>query len=246
MRLHRLLPLLLLLPLIGHGEELDLTQPFYAEFSLELDGLTIGRMERSLHPDPQGKGFILEHVMYTTGLVSVFKDDRFTERSWWRLEEGWPQPQHYLYRHTNGSKETVERLEFDWQASTVASLRDNKWTTLPITPQVLDKLDYQIQLRRDLAAGKQHIEYAVADRSKIREYRFQVLGEEQLETPMGLLRTLKVERISNNKERKTRFWAAIDFGYVFIQLEQEDDGHTIAGRPLKFQQGIKPVEAAER
>lgn len=240
MRSLTLLIALVLALLAGPGHALEEPAAFTARYSIHADGLKVGELKREQKAVGADR-YVLKTEMYTTGLVSLFKDDRFVERSLWELRDGRPVPLDYLYLHTDGENETLERLDFQWPEQRVISLRDGEETPVPVEPGVLDKLMYQVVLKRDLEQGMREMTYQVADRGDIRDYRFRLVGDEQLVTDVGTLRTLKVERISNDRKRKTTLWCAPALDYMVVQLEQQDDGHTFASYILETSQKAKPV-----
>lgn len=199
--------------------------PFSALYRVEADGFEIGELKRSLRRVGDGT-YLLQTKMYTTGLAALFKPDTIVERSTWKLEEGNLLPLEYRYEYEGRGDDKLETLTFDWSDGTITSLDDGEVALLEILPGILEKQVYQLVLQQDLAAGKREISYQVADRGDIRTYRFRVVGEEVLETDIGALRTLKVERLSNSKERKTFIWCAIEHDFQLVRLLQEDDGHT--------------------
>lgn len=201
--------------------------PFSALYRVEADGFEIGELKRSLRRIGDDT-YLLQTKMYTTGLAALFKPDTVIERSTWKLKDGALLPLEYRYEYEGRGKDKLETLTFDWSKGTVTSLDEGKVAVLDTVPGMLEKQVYQLVLQQDLAAGKKEISYQVADRGDIRTYRFRVVGEEVLETDIGPLRTLKVERLSNSKERKTFIWCAIEYDYQLVRLVQEDDGHTFA------------------
>ena len=62
----------------------------------------------------------------------------------------------------------------------------------------LDKLSLQHKLSRDIAEFMRvdeqpsELSYQIADKEKRKTYRFKILDEEVLETPLGPLRTLPI------------------------------------------------------
>ena len=68
------------------------------------------------------------------------------------------------------------------------------------------------------------LNYAVIIRGSIRDYRYERRGEEDLETPMGTLRVLRLERIRDNSDRETELWLAPEFNYQPVLLRQKEDG----------------------
>jgi len=60
---------------------------------------------------------------------------------------------------------------------------------------------------------------------KLKQYRFEVVGEETLDTPLGKVTTIKVRRKeNNNEEREIYAWFAKDFQYLLVRLQQEENG----------------------
>ncbi|MCS5572009.1 MAG: DUF3108 domain-containing protein, partial [Pseudomonadales bacterium] len=99
----------------------------------------------------------------------------------------------------------------------------------PLVAGTLDKLSLQHKLSRDIAEFMQsneqpsELSYQIADREKRKTYRFKILNEEVLETPLGPLRTIPVERIRDNKARQTCFWFAIDHEYLLVKAVQTEN-----------------------
>lgn len=195
--------------------------PYKAEYTVHADGFKVGEMTRKLRPLPDGT-WELESSLYTTGLVALFKSDKLTERSIWQNGAEGLMPISYHSRYTGSSKNVVERLAFDWERGVITSLRDGRETDVPLTSGVMDKLLYQVALRRDLASGASHIEYQVADRGKIETYEFDVLGREKVVTSLGEYDTIKV------KKGTTTFWVAPALDYLVVQIVQHEDDHTLS------------------
>lgn len=196
-------------------------QPFHARYSVQADGIKIGELDRTLKHRPDGT-YVLENTMHTTGLIALFKKARVQELSIWRYAGDQAVPISYEARTTNGSKTVVERLDFDWQHHTVASLRNGKTTKVPLPPDTLAKLMNQMALRGDVAAGRKHIVYKVADRGKIRTYVYNVVGREKVVTDCGTVEAIKVTKGT------TSFWLAPKWDYLLVQLVQKNDDSTFA------------------
>jgi hypothetical protein len=198
---------------------------YVAKYEVRYSGLKVGELTQRLTEKKNGRQ-TLQTVAYTTGLVSWVKPDKVVERSIWRDEAGELLPISYTYRYSGTRKEVFERLDFDWQTGEVASLRDGKVTTLAVERGTLDKHMYQMVLRQDLLKGLRPLNYSVADRSKLKQYEFEVLGEEWVETKdFGKLNCLKI------KKGTTLIWAAARFDYLPVRIEQEEEG-TVTGSYL--------------
>jgi hypothetical protein len=238
--------LLFATPALG-AETAQSTPPlatYTAHFEVEVAGIKMGEIERRLKKH-EGGLYEQTSLIYTTGLLSVFRGDRFEEHSLWRWQDNGPVPQRYTYHYSGGSKgEVYEQLDFDWQQMEVDSLREGNTTTLAIEPGVVDKLSYQVALVRDLRAGQKTFMYKVADRGDIRHIRYEVVGEELIETPWGEKRTLKVKRKTLTDERVTILWFAPALDYMVVQLIQNDNGTEMSARITDLRiDGMRVVEA---
>jgi hypothetical protein len=163
--------------------------------------------------------YLLETVVYTTGIVSWFKKDRVTERSIWRYVDGKIQPLKYTYHYTGRHRDAVEKVIFDWDKMEVTSLNKDKVTRLPLKPGIYDKQVYQLVLRHDLDAGVKKFHYDVANRSKIRDFDLEVIGREKVMTPSGKVDAIMV------KKGTTTLWLADKHNYTVVKIEQNEDGN---------------------
>lgn len=154
---------------------------------------------------------------------SMFADIR--EYSRFRNQSGLLSPQHYEYHKTGLGKDRHTVLNFEPDRQRVVNL-SNADHTVDNSPAIIqDKISYQLQLALDIAAGKKNLKYQVADGKRIKEYEFAVAGNEQLQTPLGLVDTIKVQRVRNDSDRSTTIWFAPKWNYALVKLMQrEEDG----------------------
>lgn len=108
---------------------------------------------------------------------------------------------------------------YDWQQGTV-TVSGHANVTLPLENEPLDLLNYQLALRCDLEQQRQALTYPVVARNRLKNYAFKQHGEEILETPMGQLDTLVVDRLRKDADRTTRVWIAPSLNYLIVKLEQ--------------------------
>ena len=148
----------------------------------------------------------------------------------------------------------IENLVVDQTANKAIYTRKEKHRELSTLPNYLGPISYQLQLRRDLEAfaalptkalsPARPFAYKVLSRGKIKDYAFEILGEEVLDTPLGPLPTFKLQRVRNGGKRKTIFWMAPDWEFLVVKIRQnEKDGEqyemliktaTIAGQAVSL------------
>ncbi|GAA0786747.1 DUF3108 domain-containing protein [Marinobacterium sediminicola] len=139
-------------------------------------------------------------------------------------------PLSYRYHRKVLGKSRKASVEFDWNTLSVTTVVKDKPWKMQVPTGTQDKLSYQLQMRLDLLAGKTEMIYDVADGGKLKEYRFKVTGEEEIDTPYGRFNAVRVMRDrGEGADRETLIWLAPELDYLIIRLEQtESDGKTYA------------------
>ncbi len=213
---------------------------FSATYHLQRGTLTLGETVRVLKPDADG-AYVFESEIHSTGFAALFLKDKVIERSVFRFQDQRVIPLEYLYSRSGGKKERHTHQKFDWQARQVTELREPKAAAVPIPEDALDKHVYQIQIMLDLAAGKSGLEYTVIDRAKVKAYEISIIGEETLNTKLGTLETVIVQRKKDGVE--TTLWCAKNLHFLPVQISQvEKDGSSYKAK-IKALSGMAPAEA---
>lgn len=195
-------------------------QPFQASYTADWKQLPFtGTAERSLQQQADGNWKLSFKASMLVAGVS--------ESSTFRLQGDQLQPLRYKYDRTGLGKPRKNRQEFDWTAMQVNGSGKDGIIQLPLHAGILDKSSYQLALQHDIANGVDQLSYIVLDGDDLDTYDFRLLGAERIETPLGQLNTIKVERVRDpgQNKRKTTLWFAKDWGYLLVQLNQvERDG----------------------
>lgn len=221
-------PSLIILLLLSFAATLASAAPqlsgFTASYTLSKGTLTVGELQRSLTPLDDGK-FKFESAMHVTGLVAVFVKDELSESSVWSYHNEQIRPHTYTYSKTGGKKKAQLKFDFDWENHLLKNTVAGTEWELPLPTGAQDKISYQLAIMRDLALGKTEFEYPIADKKKFKTYRFKVIGKETLDTPLGSLETIKVQRIMESNAKATVLWCAPSLQYLPVRIEQnEKDG----------------------
>ncbi|MBV1932997.1 MAG: DUF3108 domain-containing protein [Porticoccaceae bacterium] len=159
-----------------------------------------------------------------------------TEREDFHIDQrGRIRPDSYKAEKSFFGVQKTEILVVDQAANKAIYTRKKKHRELSMLPNYLGPVSYQLQLRRDLEAfadlpsdalnPSSSFTYKVLSRGKIKDYTFEVLGEEVLDTPLGPLPTFKLQRVRDGGKRKTIFWMAPDWEFLVVKIRQnEKDG----------------------
>ena len=133
-------------------------------------------------------------------------------------------PQEYRYQRSLVGIRRSESQIFDWPNKTVEYSRDDKTKSVAIDSGFFDVITHKLQLRRDLQSGKEILSYPVISRGKLKQYVYQIVANEVLETAIGPLNTVKVQRLREDSKRQTIIWLATDWDYLAVRLEQKENG----------------------
>lgn len=195
-------------------------QPFSASYTADWKQLPFsGTAERSLQVQDDGTWKLdFSASMLVAGL---------NETSWLTLQNGEVQPQKYRYSRSGMGKSKKIKQDFDWSTNQVTGSDRGKPINATLIQGVQDKSSYQLALQRDIADGKTSMSYQVFDGSDLDTYDFRVLGEESVETMVGTVDAIKVERVRDPTQSKriTILWFAKDWDYLLVRLQQvERDG----------------------
>jgi uncharacterized protein DUF3108 len=146
---------------------------------------------------------------------------------------------HYLAKKSFFGIKSTEELVIDQEAGKASYTRKRKRKELLLKDGYLGPVSYQLQLRNDLKTNiestdekpasntfplKNSLSYKVMSRGRIKDYQFEILGEEIVNTTLGEIPTLKVQRIRKDAKRQTIFWIAPAWNYLMVKISQQEKG----------------------
>ena len=195
--------------------------PYSATYSAKFKGMNL-KAVRTLESLGGGRYRIVSDA-------SHFFLGRITESSEFSLQGDRVRPDNYQMKRKILGSSRRENALFDWQNSIAQSSYKDQTTELPLIGDELDWLGYQVQLSRDLQAGKKEFHYRIIRRGRSKEYHFKMVGQEVIETPFGELDTLRLERVHDSDKRKTTFWISPQHHYLLAKFHRvEEDGDEYA------------------
>ena len=150
----------------------------------------------------------------------------------------------FVYQLSGVSNRRREVL-FDEEAGTIRSLRKKVWTEHPWSPDVLDRLSQQEQMRLKLLLAEtplERISLSIVDGPKIKLKHFDLIETAVIETPVGALNTVHYRLIHEEPdERSSDTWLAVDHDFLMVRTEHVEKGSetviqlesaTLAGRAV--------------
>lgn len=190
--------------------------PYTANYSAEFNGMDIKATHELSLKDGQYQ--ITTRAKNFLGSIE--------ELETFRIDKGQIAVEEYQYERALLGSKRNEKLSVDHHQRVAHYTRKKKTREIALQSHYLGPLSYQLQIRRDLVNGAKIFNYEVMHRGRVKQYRFEIIGEETLETPAGSLNCLKLKRIRENSNRETLFWMAEDLDYLLVKLKQNEDNET--------------------
>ena len=200
---------------------------FTANYTLFTRGFEVAKVERRFVNGP-GNRYDLQTTSRPSGAALAMFAGELVEKSTGVIDDTNFLPDTYTYKRAGFQPKSIQ-ARYDWDnrtldIATVDKKKGEREWQVPLVDGLTDKHIYHVAMMRDLGAGKRTVEYKIADKYRVKTYRFQVVAEEKLETALGTLDVWKLIRTNEKNGRKTTFWSAPSLDYLTVRLEQEKDG----------------------
>lgn len=118
-------------------------------------------------------------------------------------------------------------LTFDHQKHLYISNYKGTNKTIAMPQIAFDDLSLEIQIREDLKAGRFRGNYVLAGRNGVDTVPFVKTALMKVTVPAGTFDVIRVDRVHEDKDRKTSFWLAPKLDYLPVQVIQNDEGKTL-------------------
>ena len=119
-------------------------------------------------------------------------------------------------------KEQKQQLDFDWVTHQAHYSSTDEQKDFALAPILYDPLSFFFEARCELMAGQHEFSYPLIYKGRQKTHTYQVVGTEQINTGMGTLEALVVERQRSNPKRQTRLYVAPELGYLPIKIEHQE------------------------
>jgi hypothetical protein len=229
-RMTRLLIVGLVLLMAGTGRSFGDGEAPYPEFIAHYDasasGFGVGSVTVSLKHEGGGR-YLYTQETKSSGIASWFSAEDAVETSHWQLKDGRIEPLEYQSQRKGGDDDDNEHLIFDWGKHKVRNVGAGPHWEIDLPPGTLDRLVLQLAMLFDLRDGATRFDYQIPRQGRIKDYRFALMGEEDINLTPGAYHTLKVGRTNDDKDQSW-VWSAPELDYFPVQfLKKKKSGITI-------------------
>ena len=190
---------------------------FKAHYVVKKGPFELGSSVRELRYHANGE---LEYLTRsdTGGFIGLLFEEHIRETTRLRQNGERVMPLEYRYQR-DGRRDRTITQQFDWQAGQVTSQVNDAVYSYALQDGAIDQSAYLVNLMTDLANGKREFNYRVASRKELRTYDVQHLGDERLNTVLGELDTVIIQR---KAKETTTLWCAADLHFLPVKIRHED------------------------
>jgi hypothetical protein len=216
--------LLSILAAAAHGDTLGDIEPRSDRYRIEWSGMSLGEGTMTLSAEADGC-FRYESRTRPVALVRwTYGSPR--EASRFCVRDGVVRPQSFEYVNDRRSKDNF-RLDFDWSAGQVRTLHGGEMSLREIPDPAYDRFVIREVLRLWVlrhARGEApaEAEFVMVDDDRIKAYRFAIGASEIVDTPLGRIQALRVDRI--DERRPHHYWLDPARDFRPVKIEQLKDG----------------------
>jgi hypothetical protein len=193
------------------------------------DRFPVGRTVQNWQID--GTTYRIASASETTGIIDFFRSQHRNYLSRGSLTREGLRPESFLMSRNRGRGLEEARAAFDWADGklTLGSVSEQRRETLPEGSQDLVSFVYQLAINPP-QPGRMRV--PVTNGNKIEVYQLDVLPEESIETPLGVLRALPLKQVRTPGEESIEVWLASEYRYLpvrvrFINRDGEPAGEQI-------------------
>ncbi len=198
---------------------------FSASYKVSRGAIGIGTARIALTRETGG-GYHYTSHSWPSGWAGLFNKDRRHETNSGQYTDGRLRPEKYHYLRTDGDRERVAHLTFDWKAMQVENnVAGSRWK-MSIPEGTQDKLSTRLGMMQALGTGETDFSFDVADGGKLKQFHYQVLGKETLELPAGTFDTVKVAERRDGARHETWVWCAPALNYLPVQILRQKQNDT--------------------
>lgn len=232
---HRLL-LSLLLPLLAFNAGANELHPFHVQYRLYVSKIpTTIKADLWLKKTDKDDQYQMD-LAVKSFLVSNYESSTFT----WN--DCQPRTSTYQHKFRGFGKRRSHEMTFSWSPPQVVSKESKETHVLDIKEDTLDDLTLLLKARCVLETGDKEFHATSAYGNKLRKQHMQVIGREIVDTPIGKLECLIVEKKrGKDSDRKTLFWVAPALDYLLVKAKHIENRALFGELMMRDYEGPPPT-----
>jgi hypothetical protein len=211
---------------------------YQAYYGVEYKGRRLGESLHSLARGAESDHYRFESVTTARGLARLVRPRPIVEQSWFEQNGSSLRP--LEFHITDGTRKGDDNIaiSFDWEERKARIETADGRRELPLEPGIHDRVTLQLALMAELEGDLRPGPHALIDDASVKTYRYEIDGEETLETLNGTYETIRVTQRREGSSRHTIIWAAPSLRYLPVRIEQRRNDETLMTLVLESVQGL--------
>jgi len=198
-------------------------QPHQARYAVYRNGKPAG--EANVSFEVQGNRLVIRSEGSGTQGLGRFLGVTEAESVEGHLDQGKFLPETFSHRSRVAGMNDVWTARYDWPRNTVTITKAKKSRSLDLGDGALDDLSLKLEIARRLRDKESDLAVLNIDDEVIKLNRYRLLDTEPLETSLGCIETMVVERVrTDDPNRFSRTWYAPDLDFVVVRIERGKRG----------------------
>lgn len=185
------------------------------------DGFKSGELRHQL--DIHMDRYTLKAVKKTAGLTSLVKSDKLIQTSRGKIGKHGLQPATFDIEIISAAGKYKLKASFDWAARKL-HFADGDETALPEGTQDILSFMYQFS---QLPMHGEFFRLPVTDGEQFEEYEIEIGGVEDITTPMGKLRALRLRKMHSRHDAYFEMWLGQEYRLLPVKFRQVDSSDNV-------------------
>lgn len=214
---------------------------FTAKFNIIHDDDIVGKAVQTLQNLPDGS----VKFTYKTDIEWLIFSDHRNEITTNKIVDGLVIPLSYKSTREGTGKDKFYEWIYDASAKTATNVKkNNKVKNIDWPKGLQSKLSYHLQSRLNLINNKKDFNFkTLSSSAKIKEYKYEYIGKEELMLPYGVIEAIKLRRKKPNSKQVTYAWFAPSLNYMMVKLHQiESSFQQFQAQLVSFEPPLKSAE----
>ena len=180
----------------------------YSLTSAFADGRAVYEWQRD------GDRYVITSEAEAVGFFTLFLEGRIRQESRGTITSAGLRPERFVERRPNAAE---EGLEFDWPGRKVTFQRPDDRRTAELKDNTVDWLSMIFQMAHVPPKGDA-FELRVFTQRRMYQFHLRILGEEEIEIPIGKVRALHLRHENPAENEYVDVWLGIDHHYVPLKM----------------------------
>jgi len=161
-----------------------------------------------------GDRYVISGEAEAVGFFTLFLEGRILQETRGRITEAGLRPERFVETKPGSPP---EGLEFDWSAGKVTFDKGGDKRVDDLKDNTVDWLSMIFQLAAR-PPRSQDFDMRVFTQRRMYEFRLRVMGEEEIEIPIGKVRALHLRHVNPAQTEFVDVWLGVDYHYMPVKM----------------------------